>query len=130
MIFIKYIFFAFFASFINLCSQWIIFNFFFYEFTIFLAIIVGTFLGLLTKYYLDKNWIFEYTNQSYTDELNKFSLYSLTGIFTTLIFWLFEILFYYFVNVPNSHLWGGALGLCVGYSLKYSLDKKIVFKQI
>ena len=130
MIFLKSTFFALIASSVNLFSQWVIFNFFSSGLTIFFAIIIGTLLGLLTKYYLDKNWIFEYSNKSYADELNKFSLYSLTGIFTTLIFWLFEIFFYYFVNLPNSHLWGGALGLSVGYSLKYFLDKRIVFQQI
>jgi putative flippase GtrA len=130
MIFVKYVSFAVFASFVNLFSQWLIFKFFFNDYILIFAISIGTFLGLITKYYLDKNWIFEYSNQSYGDEFNKFSLYTMTGIFTTCIFWIFEVFFYYFINISNSHLWGGALGLSFGYSLKYFLDKKIVFTRI
>jgi putative flippase GtrA len=79
-------------------------------------------------YYLDKKWIFKYQTTSKSDDFNKFNLYSLMGAFTTIIFWGTEMFFFHALDFDGAQYFGGALGLIIGYVLKYHLDKKIVFK--
>ncbi len=127
---IKYFFFAVIATSVNLLTQWPIFQFFEGEWVLYLALMVGTLTGLVTKYVLDKRWIFYYTASSTKDDLSRFGLYSLMGVFTTAIFWGTEMSFYYFFDFTGSQYVGGGLGLMVGYTAKYLLDKKYVFKAI
>ena len=49
------------------------------------------------------------------------------GIMTTVIFWGFEILFDYIFHTKAWRYAGGVLGLTIGYSIKYYLDKRFVF---
>ena len=130
MIYVKYILFACVATIINLLSQFIVFNSLniFYKFEI--SLLTGTALGLLSKFILDKYFIF-YAKQpvSSTKSLSMFALYSFTGIFTTLIFWFTEYLFYSLFDHHLSKYVGGLLGLAIGYTLKFILDKNLVFKK-
>ena len=50
------------------------------------------------------------------------------GVFTTLIFWGFEILFDKLFEHELSKYAGAVIGLSIGYIVKYNLDKKFVFK--
>ena len=50
------------------------------------------------------------------------------GVFTTLIFWGFEITFDYIFNNENAKYAGAVIGLSIGYIVKYLLDKKFVFR--
>jgi putative flippase GtrA len=88
---------------------------------------VGTLAGLVTKYILDKKWIFYHTPKDKKDDARKFMLYSFMGVFTTVIFWGTEMLFYYFVPYPNAKYVGAVIGLSIGYVIKYFLDRKFVF---
>jgi putative flippase GtrA len=49
------------------------------------------------------------------------------GGVTTIIFWGFELSFYYFFESTLMKYVGGGLGLILGYISKYFLDKKFVF---
>lgn len=129
MLLIKYVLFAIIATAVNLATQYPIFKSFDGPWVLYLALVVGTIAGLITKYLLDKRWIFYYTPSSKADNMSTFGLYSLVGVFTTVIFWGSEILFHYIFTFPNAQLWGGALGLAIGYVCKYALDKKFVFNQ-
>lgn len=122
-----YTLFALIATGINLITQWPVFVFIEGRWTIYLALAVGTFSGLLTKYILDKKWIFYYSAPDMKDDFYRFILYSLMGVFTTLIFWGTEISFYYLFDFEGAQYAGGALGLMAGYSIKYLLDKRYVF---
>jgi len=124
----KYIFFAVIATVVNLITQWLFFRTFDGAWVIYWALMAGTLTGLLTKYVLDKRWIFYYTATSRQEDLSRFGLYSLMGVFTTAIFWGTEISFYYVFDFSGSQYIGGALGLSVGYTAKYILDKKYVFR--
>jgi putative flippase GtrA len=84
--------------------------------------------GLVSKYFLDKKYIFLDMDHSYVNNRNKFFLYSLNGILTTIIFWSSESLFYFLFQSHFAREIGAILGLTVGYILKYRLDKKFVFK--
>ena len=62
---------------------------------IIIAIAMGTIAGLIVKYFLDKNWIFNNYEKSIYKNMKYFMKYSFFGIATTLIFWSFELSFVY-----------------------------------
>ncbi|MDZ7666362.1 MAG: GtrA family protein [Desulfotignum sp.] len=64
------------------------------------------------------------------DDISRFGLYSLMGVLTTLILLGTEAGFYYLIEFSGAQYIGGALGLLVGYTAKYMLDKRYVFREI
>lgn len=50
------------------------------------------------------------------------------GVFTTFIFWGFEIGFDLIFKTEMAKYIGAVFGLSIGYIIKYFLDKKFVFK--
>jgi hypothetical protein len=133
-----YMFFAAAAILVNLITQGIIeqasknffqgfaytkmlnFNFWFLS-----ALAGGTIMGFIFKYLIDKLVIFKSvtTIAGTTEEVLKYLLFA---IFTTLIFWGTEILFILVLGEP-FYLIGGLIGLIIGYTLKFFLDKNYVF---
>jgi len=127
---VKYAFFALIATGVNLTIQWSIFALFDGFWVLYVALAAGTITGLITKYVLDKKWIFYYTAANKRDDMVKFSLYTLMGVITTAIFWGTEMAFFYIFDFKGAQYVGGALGLTAGYITKYLLDKKYVFKNL
>ncbi len=128
MIAIRYILFAIVSTIINLGVQW--FSFILYKglLALYAAMFFGTLAGLITKYILDKKYIFYHTPKSKRDDGKKFALYSLMGVLTTFVFWAFEITFDYLYESENAKYLGAVVGLGIGYIIKYYLDKRFVFK--
>lgn len=93
-----------------------------------LSMFVGTGVGLLVKYVLDKRFIFRFKAQSTAHDTQTFLLYSLMGVATTVIFWGFEYAFDFIFQTKELRYLGGAIGLAIGYLVKYWLDKRFVFK--
>tara|TARA_Y100000748_G_scaffold302342_1_gene304359 strand:+ start:36 stop:464 length:429 start_codon:yes stop_codon:yes gene_type:complete len=127
-ILILYIYFSLIAISINIFSQYIVFTILEGDDAIYLAILVGTLLGLITKYILDKIYIFKYKVENLYDYSKNFSMYMFTGIFTTMIFWIFEYSFYILFDNSIAKYIGAIIGLTIGYTVKYVLDKRFVFK--
>jgi len=125
---ILYIYFSLIAISINIFSQYIVFTILEGDDAIYLAILVGTLLGLITKYILDKIYIFKYKVENLYDYSKNFSMYMFTGIFTTMIFWIFEYSFYILFDNSIAKYIGAIIGLTIGYTVKYVLDKRFVFK--
>jgi putative flippase GtrA len=125
----NYVLFALISTLVNLSTQVPFFWLFEGPWVLYVALFFGTLTGLLTKYVLDKKWIFSYQSTSKKDEAHKFGLYSLMGVFTTVIFWGTEMFFYHVFSFTGSQYVGGALGLMIGYVVKYQLDKRFVFKE-
>lgn len=125
-----YVLFAFLASCFNLVSQWPFFFLFQGEWVPYAALFTGTIIGLFIKYHCDKRWIFCFQTSSSRDDLSRFALYTLMGGLTTVIFWGTELTFYYLFDFSGAQYVGGALGLLTGYTLKYRLDKKFVFREV
>ncbi|WP_051564575.1 GtrA family protein [Desulfovermiculus halophilus] len=123
-----YLIFALISISINLITQWPFFHFFQGPWVIYAALAAGTLTGLLTKYALDKRWIFYYQPTSTQDNAAKFVLYSLMGVVTTAIFWGTETAFFFLFDFPGSQYVGGGIGLTIGYTTKYFLDKRFVFR--
>lgn len=127
MIVLWYALFAIISTVVNILFQYL--SFLAYEgfLSLYVAMFIGTVAGLILKYVLDKKYIFLHTPKSKKDDGKKFFLYSLMGVFTTFIFWGFEIGFDYMYENENAKYLGAVLGLSIGYVVKYFLDKKFVF---
>ena len=125
---LKYSFFALIATIINLITQFISLAIYSQDFSLYIAMFFGTITGLIAKYILDKKYIFYYVVKDKKEDSQKFILYSIMGVFTTLIFWGFEIGFDYIFDSEIAKYIGAIIGLSIGYITKYFLDKKFVFK--
>ncbi|MDB4536877.1 GtrA family protein [Oceanospirillaceae bacterium] len=127
MMAIKYTVFAVVSVLFNLLFQYISFSVYTDFGSFYVAMLLGTLAGLLAKYILDKKFIFYHTPKDKKDDAKKFVLYSLMGVFTTIIFWGTEIAFDIFYQDPNAKYVGAIIGLSIGYITKYFLDNKYVF---
>ena len=127
MLGIKYAIFAAISTLFNLLFQYFSFLFYTGSGSLYAAMFFGTLAGLLAKYILDKKFIFYHTPKNKKDDAKKFALYSLMGVFTTIIFWGTEIVFHALSQNPNAKYIGAIIGLSIGYVIKYFLDKKFVF---
>ncbi|MEA2071990.1 MAG: GtrA family protein [Campylobacterota bacterium] len=128
MIAFRYVIFAIISTLVNLAFQYLSFLVYSGFLSLYVAMFMGTLAGLILKYILDKKYIFFHETKSKKDDGKKFFLYSLMGVFTTFIFWGFEIGFDYFLAFENAKYLGAVVGLSIGYIVKYNLDKKFVFK--
>jgi len=124
---IKYTIFAVTSTLFNLLFQY--FSFLGYSGfgSLYVAMFIGTLAGLVVKYILDKKFIFYHVVENKKDDAMKFVLYSLMGVFTTIIFWGTEMAFHALSEEPNAKYIGAVIGLSIGYVIKYFLDKKYVF---
>ena len=127
MIAIKYTVFSVISTLFNLLFQYFIFLVYIGFGSLYVAMFFGTLAGLIAKYTLDKKFIFCHTPIDKKDDTKKFALYSLMGVFTTIIFWGVEIAFDTLSQDPNAKYLGAVIGLSIGYVIKYFLDKKYVF---
>jgi len=93
------------------------------------SVLVGTGVGFLIKYLLDKRWIFHDTFDTHGDEVRKIVVYGFSGVGTTLIFWAAELGFWHLGQTVSAKYIGAALGLSIGNAVKYLLDRKFVFSK-
>ncbi|MBD3755807.1 MAG: GtrA family protein [Gammaproteobacteria bacterium] len=122
-----YTIFAAIATAANILSQEISLRLYDAAFSITLSILVGTAVGLVVKYGLDKKYIFQYQTQSLAHDSRTFTLYTLMGVVTTVIFWGMEFGFDALFGSKEMRYLGGVIGLAIGYYVKYQLDKRFVF---
>jgi len=125
---IKYASFAAIATCINLLGQYISLIVYSGSNSLYSAMVLGTLAGLVSKYILDKKYIFYHQPKSRSDDGKKFLLYSLTGVFTTLIFWGTELTFDMLFTMPVAKYIGATIGLSIGYICKYFLDSHFIFR--
>lgn len=95
----------------------------------FLAMATGTAVGLVAKYVLDKRWIFSDALRPARKEARLFALYTITGIGTTLVFWASESACWLIWQTHAMRELGAAIGLTIGYVLKFNLDRRFVFRK-
>ncbi|MBF0475740.1 MAG: GtrA family protein [Deltaproteobacteria bacterium] len=124
---IRYALFAILATEVNILGQDITSRFYRGHYELYLSMFCGTMAGLVVKYVLDKKYIFCYKTNGLADDTRKFILYSAMGVITTLVFWGVEIGFDYMFGARYMRYLGGAIGLTIGYLVKYQLDKRLVF---
>lgn len=109
------------ATVLNLICQNILI---FLEYEVYLQILGGTLIGLVSKYYLDRQYVFKDTK---TNIAGSFTMYSLFGALLTPLWWVIEIIFINLFGTILAQNIGAILGLAICYYLKYLLDKKYVF---
>ena len=127
---LKYLCFAALAIFSNLGVQRIVFSTDDSQAIYVIAVVAGTAAGLLVKYLLDKTWIFYNFTSGLKGHSRIFSRYTMTGLLTTSIFWGFETVFWLIWETGFMRELGALIGLIIGYSIKYSLDSKFVFRPV
>ena len=111
----------------NLAAQAIVMYFDINSHAMLLSMLVGTGVGLVTKYILDKRYIFIFKTENLAHDGKLFLLYSVMGIVTTALFWFIEYGFNWIFATECMRYIGGVIGLIMGYLIKYRLDKQFVF---
>ncbi|MHA1451218.1 MAG: GtrA family protein [Candidatus Hodarchaeales archaeon] len=94
-----------------------------------LALVIGTIAGFVFKFIVDKWIVFKDSlneNESLKNTGKQVTKYFGFAIFTTMIFWGTEGAFYFFLG-DEWYLIGGIIGLIIGYTIKFVLDRKYVF---
>lgn len=122
-----YVLFAVIATLANLFGQEVTTMLIDSQHELFLSMLVGTALGLIVKYLLDKKFIFQYTTETASKNFMTFLLYSGMGVVTTCIFWVTEYAFDAWFDTKTMRYVGAIIGLSIGYITKFYLDKKFVF---
>lgn len=125
---LRYTAFAVVATAVNIVTQDLTTAIYTGSHTLWIGIFAGTGTGLVTKYILDRRWIFFEARGSLADHSRSFTLYTIMGAATTFIFWLTEWVFDHVSG--GDEFWrytGAVLGLAVGYTVKYRLDRRFVF---
>ncbi|SAI67115.1 GtrA-like protein [Bordetella ansorpii] len=97
-------------------------------FAILASIVIGTGVGLVVKYVLDKRYIFRFQARDVAHDTRTFVLYCVMGLATTAIFWGVEFGFHHLFETKTMRYIGGVIGLAIGYVVKYRLDKQYVFR--
>ena len=97
-------------------------------YSVVLSVFMGTGVGLVVKYVLDKAFIFNFRARDAKHDAQTFVLYTAMGLATTAIFWGFEFGFNALFQSKEMRYLGGLIGLALGYWIKYHLDKRYVFR--
>ena len=124
---LKYGVFAVIATLINLASQELTIRVYSGSYALYVALLVGTMTGLISKYCLDKKFIFTFFTHSQRHNLKTFIAYAVTGVLTTALFWGFELGAEFWFCGKSARYSGAAIGLAIGYVVKYQLDSRMVF---
>ncbi|MFS2112672.1 GtrA family protein [Herbaspirillum frisingense] len=125
---IRYAIFALIATAANILSQDFVVRIYHGPLDIIASVAVGTGVGLVIKYVLDKRYIFGFRARSVGHDTQVFFLYTLMGLLTTVIFWGVELGFEYIFETREMRYLGGIIGLAIGYLMKYRLDRRYVFR--
>lgn len=112
----------------NIAAQDIVIRIYDGAFAVLASVIVGTGVGLIVKYVLDKRYIFRFRARNALHDGRTFVLYTAMGLVTTVIFWGFEFGFQFLFETKAMRYLGGIIGLAIGYVAKYHLDKRYVFR--
>lgn len=125
---VRYAVFAAVAVGVNLGTQALSLGVYDGAFGLLAAMVLGTGTGLVTKYLLDKRFIFYDQDGGLRAHSVKFTLYATMGVATTALFWATELTFVALGDDPRLKYIGAALGLTLGYIAKYRLDRRFVFR--
>ena len=125
---INYAIFALIATAANIGAQDLVIRTYSGAYDILASVVVGTGVGLVVKYILDKRYIFRFRARNVAHDTQTFALYTVMGLATTVIFWGFEFGFHHIFETKEMRYLGGVIGLAIGYLTKYHLDKRYVFR--
>jgi putative flippase GtrA len=92
-----------------------------------IKILVGTGLGFMSKFILDKFFVFRERHENIGHTFRQMVIYGLMAVFTTLIFWSFQVAFKLLFSFTFAEQVGAVIGLGIGYTVKFFLDRRFVF---
>lgn len=118
------------ATVANIGSQDVLLRLYSGPFHLVASVLFGTGVGLVVKYVLDKRYVFRFQAQGLAHDSRTFALYTVMGLLTTLVFWAFEFGFHWLFETREMRYLGAVIGLAIGYTTKYHLDKRYVFKAV
>lgn len=126
-VFVRYVVFALIAGLANLAAQ---------EATvralpaapIMASVLVGTAVGFVLKYLLDKRFVFLDGYDGHVEEVRKVALYGAFSVATTALFWTVELGFWIAFGTATAKYTGAVIGLSLGNYAKYRLDRRYVFR--
>lgn len=127
-IMVRYVAFAVVSGAMNLLTQAVVYRFAPVQ-PLAVSILAGTAIGFVVKYVLDKRWIFFDDYRGVKQEMSKVVLYGLFSVAMTFVFWGFEVAFLMIGGTDTAKYSGGAIGLAIGYYLKYLLDRRFTFNE-
>lgn len=125
---LKYVLFAMVATATNIGAQEVAVRAYGGRYSLVASVMIGTGVGLVTKYVLDKLFIFNFRAVNALHDAQIFLQYAAVGVLTTLIFWVFEFGFNELFVDKNMRYVGALIGLALGYYIKYCIDKRFVFR--
>lgn len=118
------------ATIANIGSQWLVVDVLGSgPWVIYGSVLIGTGVGLVSKFAMDKYLIFK-DRSGGARAATQMTLYIATGLFTTLVFWAIELGFHFAYGSEIMRYAGGVIGLAVGYTIKYVVDSKYVFRPL
>ena len=124
---LRYVAGAILATLVNLATQALSFSLYQGSGELLFGILAGTATGLFSKFIFDKFLIFDDPSLGLAENAQKFALYCVTGVFTTAIFWGTEATMAWLSDGKAMRYLGAVIGLCIGYILKFHLDRRFVF---
>ncbi len=127
-VFVRYVVFAVLAGLANLAAQEVAVRLV-PTLPLMVAILIGTGVGFVSKYVLDKKWIFLDRYEGHGTEARKVVVYGVSSVGTTLLFWAAELLFWHATGTVEGKYAGAVLGLALGNFIKYRLDRHFVFNK-
>lgn len=92
------------------------------------SIVAGTIVGFFAKYLMDKIWTFREAYTTPAAEAHRIILSGLFSVGTTIIFWAFELGFLAIWKTDFAKYAGAVIGLSIGYTAKFWLDRRHVFR--
>jgi len=116
------------ASAFNVVAQFLFLRHYAGAHRVALSILFGTLLSLPVKYALDKVFVFHRAGGPSSNVKGEFPLYVASAIVTTTVFWTVELIFHVIFGSAAMRYLGAAIGLAMGYTMKYQLDSKYVFR--
>ncbi|HOJ65077.1 MAG TPA: GtrA family protein [Spirochaetota bacterium] len=94
-----------------------------------IKILIATLICFNFKFIIDKNIIFNDKTRKIDKNMIKFLIYTSFSIITTITFWGTELLFKILFHTQLFEMIGAVIGLTIGYTFKFFLDKKFVFSR-
>lgn len=126
----RYVAFALVASIVNIVAQEACAQAYSGWISLEISIFAGTVVGIVIKYILDKFFIFFDRTITPSAEVAKLTLYVISSILTTGLFWFIEIGSWIVWRTNTAKWLGAAVGLAIGYFIKYHLDKRFAFRRV
>ena len=97
-------------------------------FDVILSVVVGTGVGLVVKYILDKRYLFRFHARNAIHDGQTSALYTLLELATTVVSWGFEFDFHPLFKTKEMRYFGGVISLTIGYLTNYHLTERFVFR--